>query len=205
MTISTYQELRDAIQSWTKRSDTLSQLDTFIDMAESMIWSVLRVREMEHRTTLSTSTASRFVDLPDDYVKMRQLMITIDDVLFDLEMVPLKNMNISDWAAVPCQFTVTSQIELNCVSDQVYTLEIDYFRELEPLSASEPVNDVLLKFPMIYLSACLHYAFEWQLKEDKAQYWENQFTKHVAAANRKARNGRFGPAPAMRINKGMVV
>lgn len=205
MTVSTYAELKVAIAEWTTRSDSQSQLDTFIDMAEVAIADQLRVREMEYRTTLSTSTSTRFVSLPSDYIKMRQLMITIDDQLYDMEMVPLKDMWIADSAGVPSVFTITSQIELNCVSDQVYTLEIDYYRKITALSDANPTNDILTNYPMVYLSACLHFAFQRAWLEDKAEYWRQQFITHVSAANRRGRNGRYGPAPAMRVSKGMIV
>jgi len=205
MTVSTYAELKVAIPEWTKRDDSQSLLDTFIDMAEVAIADQLRVREMEYRTTLSTSTSNRFVTLPTSYIKMRQLMITLDGQLYDMEMVPLKDMWIADSAGVPSVFTVTTQIELNCTSDQVYTLEIDYYRMLTALSDSNTTNDILTYYPMVYLSACLHFAFQHAWLEDKAEYWKQQFNTHVSAANRRSRNGRFGPAPAMRVAKGMIV
>lgn len=205
MAITNYAELKVAIQDYLKRSDCLSMLDTFIDLAEVDIWSLLRVREMEARATASTSTSDRFVALPAGFIKMRQLQITVDSSLYDLEFVPLKNMNVNSDAGIPYLFTVTSQIELNRVSDQAYTLEIDYFRELTALSGSNTTNDILTYYPMVYLSGCLNHAFRWALQTDMADYWESQFNKNVASANRKSRNGRFGPAPAMRINKGMVI
>lgn len=205
MAINSWTTLRVAIEGYWKRTDATNQLDNFIALAESDIWSVLRCREMEARATASASTLSRFIELPDGYIKMRQLQITLDDRLFDLEMVPIKTMSICDRAGIPTQFTVTSQIEFNRIPDDDYTIEMDYFRSLAAVTSSNATNDVLTNYPMIYLSGCLGHAFNWSMQPDLATYWKGEFDKQIAAINRKSRNGRFGPAPAMRIHKGMVI
>lgn len=205
MTIASYSELKVAIQDWLKRSDCLNKLDTFIDLAEVDIWSVLRVREMEARATASTSTSTRFVELPDGFIKMRQLMLTVNDIQRDADFVPLKNMAIIDSTGVPYQFSVTTQIEFNRVPDQAYDIEMDYFRSLTALSSGNATNDVLAYYPMIYLAGCLMHAFRWAMMLDDAEYWQAQFDKSVAQANRKSRNGRHGPAPSTMIHGGMVV
>lgn len=204
MTVATYAELKQAIQDWTKRDNLLSQLDTFIDMAEVAIADALRVRQMETTAALTTSTDYSYIDLPDDYIKLRRLQIYRDTQLFDLDMVPLKQLFIVDSAGVPSRFSVTDRLEFDRVSDEEYDLEITYFRSLTPLSATNTTNDILTNYPMIYLSACLKYAFEHILLEDKAMYWQQQFDGHVARANRRSRNGRYGPAPTMQVS-GMVI
>lgn len=205
MTIANYSELRAAIQDWLKRSDCLNKLDTFIGLAEVDIWSALRVREMEARATASTSTSTRFVELPPGFIKMRQLMLTVSGVQRDIDFVPLKNMALLETTGTPYRFSVTTQIEFNRVPDQAYAIEMDYFRSLAPLTASNADNDVLTSYPMIYLAGCLGHAFRWAMMPDDAEYWQAQFNKSVAQANRKSRNGRHGPAPSSMIHGGMVV
>ena len=62
-TITTYAELKQNIQDFTKRNDILSKLDLFIDLAEADIWETLRVREMETRAIASSVEGSRFLSL----------------------------------------------------------------------------------------------------------------------------------------------
>lgn len=206
-TITTYAELKQNIIDHTKRSgnDMLSKLDLFIDMAESDINKDLRVREMESRTTATTSTSDRFVALPTGFKQMRQLQITVNSVLYDLDFVTLKFMTINDNAGIPTQFTITSQIEMNRVSDQAYTLEIDYWKEVTALSNSNTSTTVLTTYPMVYLAACLKHAFRWTLQYDNADYWENVFMREISKANRKSRKGQVGPVPRMMPSGGMVV
>lgn len=205
-TITTYAELKQNILDYTKRTgeDMLSKLDQFIDSAEQDIGEFLQVREMEVRATASTSTSDRFLELPTGFIKMRQLQITVDSVLYNVDMVPLKRMIIQDTSGIPYQFSVTSQVEFNRTSDQAYTVEMDYLRELTALSSSNTTNDILTNYPNVYLSACLKYAFLWTMQYDLASYWENQFDKHVSKANRKSRKGRVGPSPSI-YTSGMIV
>jgi hypothetical protein len=206
-TITSYAGLRQNIVDYTKRSgdDMLNKLDLFIDLAERDIWELLRVREMEARATAVTNTSDRFVELPPGFIKMRQLQITVDDRLYDLPFTPLPELRIGTDAGIPSRFTVTSQIELNRISDQAYTLEMDYWRELEPLSDTNSTNDILTYYPGVYLSCCLRHAFLWAQQEDLANYWAAQSNTAITRANRKSRQGRYGPVPTISMSGGMIV
>ena len=52
MAITTYSELKTAIADFLARDDLTSQIDTFIDLAESRISRELETRSQENRTTL---------------------------------------------------------------------------------------------------------------------------------------------------------
>jgi hypothetical protein len=64
MSIQTYQQLKQSILQWGKRSDTLSLLDTFISMAESDMYAMpepydsLRIRDMEQTYTVTLGQGS---------------------------------------------------------------------------------------------------------------------------------------------------
>lgn len=205
MTITTYQELKQAIQDYGKRTDCLSMLDTFIDLAESDIWDVLRTRGQEHTETLATNTTDRFIELPEDYIALRSARVILQDNAFvHLTYVDPGNLNVALSAGVPMFFTVTEQIELNRISDAVYDIEFNYYRELTPLSATATTNAVLESNPFIYLAGCMKHFYIWAQNEEKAVLWKNSFDGYVSRANRRARKGRYGPAPEKRL-QGMVV
>jgi len=195
--ITDYQSLISTIESYFKRSDAASHYDSFIALAESDIWDTLRVREMEGRATASTSTTDRFLPLPDGFIKMRRMQVTVNSQQYDLDARTPKAIKVDDCAGIPTQFAITSQIEFNRKSDQAYTVEMSYIKELSCITATNTTNDVLTSFPNIYLSGCMHYASVWAHNFSQAQYWRDAFDNEIARANRKARNGRFGPAPAV--------
>lgn len=203
--ITSYATLKQNIEDYHKRGNSSSKYDQFIDSCEQDIWNQLRVVEMEDRATASTSTTDRFLALPDGFLKMRQLQITIDTELYDMDFVPLKSMTIYSQAGVPTQFTVTDQIEFNRTADQAYTMEMNYWRKLTALSSSNTTNDILDNYPNIYLFGCLHYAFLWSMQYDLAQMWEAKFNEQVAEANRRSRKNHIGPTPHTFISGGMIV
>lgn len=203
--ITDYTTLRTNIESYVKRSgDITSKLDSFIHLAEDDIWDVLRVREMEARATASTSTTSRFLALPDGFIKMRRMKININGEEYGLDEVGLNDLGILSAASVPCKFAISEEIEFERVSDQAYTVELQYYKELDSITSTNTTNAVLTAYPNIYLSACLVHAFQWMKQEQKAEYWLSKFNIATARANRKARQGRYGRL-SVKPKRGMIV
>ena len=205
MTIVNYQELKQAILDYGKRTDALGMLDTFIDLCEVDIADDLRVREMEARATGSTSTISRFTTLPIGFIKMRRLQILVDGVYHDLNAKPVKDLEVIESVGTPSQFSITAEIEFNRISDQAYTLEMQYYRSLEPLSNDYPQNDILTQYPMIYLAGSMRHFCRWSKQNEESEYWSGVYDMNVAKANKRARKGRYGPTVSGFIHTGMIV
>lgn len=201
MTIATYQELKSAIQSWCKRSDAASEIDNFIYLAELDIWQRLRIRDMEDEATISTSTTSRTVSLPSDFLGARGLKIDMsngaDDV--DLRYEAPNSLRVIKCAGLPTSFTITNEIELNRVSDQVYSLKLTYFKPLTALSSSNTTNAVLTRFPMIYLFRSMFYYALWAEDDELLAKYTALFDAAISNANSTDRKGRYGPAPGIRL------
>lgn len=203
MAITTYQELKVAIQDWSKRSDTLSMLDTFIDLAEVEMYAndgeSLRIRDMEVATTGVTSITTRYMALPTRFIEFRRLKVNLTQGDLRLQFSPIDQMRISPTSGLPKFFTVTSQVEFDRISDQVYTVGIDYYQTLAPLTAAAPTNAILTRFPTIYLWGSLAALYQWSMQPDKALYYHQQFLAGISRANLQDRKGRYGPAPAIKM------
>jgi len=211
--ISNYNSLKSNIQDYHKRGDALAKYDAFIDFCEQDICNgvsvggttfALRVKEMDSQATGLTSASDRFVALPAGFLEFRRVRITVDDELYDIPFKDLKNLNVHSDEGVPTQYTLTSQLELNRISDQAYTLTFDYFQKPTALSSLNTTNDILTNYPGIYLHGCLYHAFQWSLQYDTANYWKAQFAASIAAANKTSRRGKTGPG-AKKSVPGMVV
>lgn len=200
MPVSTYAELKVAIQNWGKRSDITTLVDDFIDLAESDIWQRLRIRDMETEATLSSSTTLRTVALPSTFLQARRLRIDrtdLDDVVLQYE-TPM-SMRVVESAGMPLRFTITNQIELDRVSDQVYTLKLQYYGSLTALSNSNTTNAVLTRFPMVYLYASLFHYAQWAQDDALIERYALLAEGAINAANAADRKGRYGPSPGIRI------
>lgn len=193
MAISTYAELKVAIQNWAKRSDILSVIDDFIDLTEADLWQRLRIREMETRSTAST-TATRFYTLPTGYVEMRRLRVNDEIVEFETPF----NLNILDGSGVPKNYTITSQVEFDRVPDGTYTIEYQFYASLTALSASNTTNAVLTRFPMLYLYGALFHFGQWAQDDVMVNKYSTLFAAAIDAANKADRAGRYGPGKAMK-------
>lgn len=202
MPISTYAELKVAIQNWSKRSDTLSVLDDFIDLAEADIWQRLRIRDMEAEASINSSITVRTASLPSDFLQARKLKIdrtSLDDVVLGYE-TPM-NLRVIESVGLPLYFTITNQIELDRVSDQVYAMKLQYYKSLTALSGAAPTNAVLTRFPMVYLYASLFHYGQWAQDDAFITRYAALAESAIDAANRTDRRGRFGPAPAIKMNE----
>lgn len=199
MSIGTYTELKTAIQNWAKRGDILSVIDDFIDLAEADIWANLRIRDMEGRATASAPTTDRFLALPDGFQKMRKLVLYSGSVPYALNYEAPESMNVNSAAGRPRAFTVTSQIEFDRTPDSAYTVEMQYFKSLTALSASNTTNAVLTRYPSVYLYGSLFHFAQWAHNDEMLAKYAPLFKGAMESANRADRRGRHGPAPAMRV------
>jgi hypothetical protein len=196
MSLTTYLGLKDSIESWSHRNDVANRLDDFIDLAESEMYRHLRIRDMETRTTATTS--GRYLALPTGFLEMRRVRLISGAQYFELLYSTPEGMYISQDSGIPGVYTITSQLEFDRSPDSAYTIEYQYYASLSALSAGSPTNAILTRFPNIYLFGSLWALYLWALQEDKAEYYYGKFMQAIQTANREDSKGRHGPAPAMR-------
>lgn len=197
MAFTTYATLKTSIIEWSKRGDILSLVDDFIDLAESEMWTQLRIRDME--TTSTGSVSARTLALPTGFQQMRRLRLTSGGNSYDLEYVTPESMTVDSTSGLPSQFTITSQIEFNRTPDATYTYEIIHYASLTALSDSATSNGVLSRFPMVYLYGALKYCAQWGLNGEEEVKYSNAFSNAIMQANSTDRRGRHGPAPVMKV------
>ncbi len=207
MALDTVQNLRAAVKRQSHRNDIDdAQVNDFIDQAESEIYAnefdILRVREMDTRSTATTSTTVRFLELPDNFLEMRRLSILLGsgdtpDVTFRAP-----NQIIVRPSGRPKFFTVTSQLEFDRIPDTAYDVEMQYYQSAEPLTDLAPTNFVLTTYPNIYLYGTLWALFLWTMDEQRATYYRNLFLGAIRGANKGTLKGTYGPTPSMRQNYG---
>lgn len=202
--LDTYANLKLEVIDWSHRDDLDLKIDTFIDMAESEMFSnaiePLKSRNEEARTSFTTSTTDRFVALPTGFQEARKVRIQLTNgPSIELEYRTPGSLNLKDYTGIPLFYTVTDQIELDRVSDQAYTGEIQYFKRFTPLSTSNTTNAVLTNYPNIYL-----YGVLWALKnyineQQMSQYYYGEFIKAIKGANKEQQRG-IG-TPQMKVDR----
>lgn len=203
MALNSYENLKTALLEWSKRKDALSMTDDFIALAESEMYAnevePLQIRELEARAISSLETDSRFIALPTNYTAMRRIKLNLSGGDVDLRYVTPEQMRICSAAGMPRHFTVADKIEFDRTPDDTYTAEVQYYRSLSNLTSFNNTNEVLTKYPQIYLHGGLWALYTWALQEDKAEYHYQKFIAAIKGANKLSNKGRYGSAPYMRI------
>lgn len=207
MPLDNFANLKASIKRRSKRNDiSEDDLADYINQCESEFYNnpvaPLRVRAMEARATASTSTSSRFLELPDLFLQMRRLKLNdpfggssgdTDVRYYTPEQMPLRGLS-----GIPCFFTVTTQLEFDTTPDQEYTIDMQYVNKLTALDDTNTTNYILTNYPNIYLFGSLWALFQDAMEGDVAEYFYGKFIQAIQGANATDQAGRYGPAPVIR-------
>ena len=213
MAITTFDTLAAEIKAWAANSSAAfsNRIETFVRFTEDRIYNgqghmgdalycpPLRAPEMEVSSPL-TFVAGAAVK-PDDMNTLRVLRRLGDDT--GLDYLTPKQFWIRDaqpdGTTSPAYYTVEgSTIRVTPSYDG--DLEILYFKTFTPLSVDNPANDLVTKYPMLYLSGCLFEAFSYLQEPDLAAgHWE-RYKSQVSGINQSIASTRFGGGPlAIRV------
>ena len=206
-TIDTYDKLAQKIIKYSHRDDLDLEIPTFIELTETAMLAnpqeILKVRGQE--VTLATVTDGRTLPIPDDYQSMRSVrLITADEDKPELLFKVPSRIKYRSGTGMPTMFTVSDTIEFNVTPDTDYDIELKYYADPDPLTPDNQTNAVLTKFPTVYLYGGLWQAFEFAMDTENSAKYFQLFIGAVKGANKKDKQGRYGPAPAM-IPAGTVV
>lgn len=208
MAFSDFDELQKEIIDWSHRADLGTKISDFIQLAENAMYSndqeVLTVRSME---TISTAlTAGQFVELPPNFESARSVRLVTGDNGGELRFQAPEQMFKHVATGRPTFFTIIgNEIQLDRVPDSEYTLEVQYFRKATPLSDTNLTNEILTDHPSIYLFGALTALFSYSQDTEQHLKYNGMFISAVKGANKADKKGRYGPAPAMSLDRGMIV
>lgn len=204
MSFDTYATLKAAIIEWSHRNDiSPDQVDEFIDLCEAEMYDneiePLLIREGETRSTATVSTSSRFLALPDGFIRMRRLKLNLSGGDCDVRYMAPEQLDLRGTSGVPKFFSVSSQLEFDRSPDSAYTAEMLYDATFTPLSDSNTSNTVLTKHPSIYMWGSRWALDVWAKKNDTADIFRVRFINAIRGANKLAKKGRYGAAPRIRL------
>ena len=161
MGLSTYTEVKTSIANYLNRDDLTSIIPDFISLAEKRLDRELRVRVNMVRAQATTTADTSFYDLPSDLIELRNITYeTSGSNSYALSYLSPESgsREYGSFAnGFPRAYTnLGKDIKLYPTPDAAYTLGINYFKKLVPLSDSVTTNDILDSFPDLYLfGSCL--------------------------------------------------
>ena len=198
MTIATYSELLDELDAWLNRSDLSDRIPTFIRLFESRANRQLRTPEMATQTSYATVSGTAELALPDDFLSARDLYLDADPDIVLVAMSPavLRNTYPRADTGQPAAYAVVgNQIILGPAPDAEYSILLDYYQEVPDLTADNPTNWLLSKYPDLYLwgSLCMAEAF---LRDDpRLAVWKTAWDEAAAEINLQGNRQRMPSAP----------
>ena len=206
--LDNYDNLVKEIIDWSHREDLGVKIPDFIKLAENAMYSneieVLTVRSME---VISTAlTAGQYLALPDDFESARSVRLVTGDNGGELRFQAPEQMFKQVATGRPNFFTVVgNELQFDRIPDSEYTIEIQYYRKAPSLSDTVQTNDILTTHPSIYLYGALAQIFFFSQDNEQAQKYTQLFISAIKGANKADKKGRYGPAPSMSVDCGMIV
>lgn len=206
--LDTYDNLVKEIIDWSARDDLGLKILSFIQLAENAMYSneisPLMVRSME---IVSTALADgQYIALPDGFESARSVRLITGDNGGELTYQAPEQLFKSASTGRPRFFTIVgNEIQFDRTPDSDYTVEIQYYRKAPALSTAVQTNDVLTNHPSIYLYGALAQVFFYSQNPEEANKYTQLFISAIKGANKADKKGRYGPAPSMSLDCGMVV
>lgn len=193
MPISTFSELRTAVQTWLDNTSIVGNIDDFIRMAEARHRREIRIREM--LVTEPVVVNARTIPLPAGWLNAIRFLLLTDPVT---EMVQIPDFEMArvrrSGAGRPSVFAVRDVIELNIAPDSLINGEWTYYKALTPLSGSAPTNALLARAPDVYLYGALLHTAPFIADDARLQTWETLYKLAVDGLIEEERQSRsIGP------------
>lgn len=207
MALDSYDNLIKEIKDYTHRGDLGTKLSQFVQMCEVSMYAnptqCLKVRSMA--VTSTTLTTGQYIGLPDEFESARSIRFVTDNYNQEVRFQAPEQMQKFPSNGRPNFYTIIgNEIQFDRTPDNEYTVELQYFRKAEPLSTSNQTNEILTKYPMIYLYGSLAQAFTYSQDSEQQAVYFKLFIDAITGANKSDKKGRYGPAPTLSIDNGMT-
>lgn len=198
MDISTYSGLQSAVASYLARSDLTNEIPVFIQMAENRLRRDLRIRPMLKVVTTTTVADDSTVELPADFLQMRDLHINADPIYvlkYDAPSVFYRN-TFSTIVGKPTNYTTLAQeFQLSPIPDTNYTLQMLYYAAPQYLSDTNTTNAFTVNCPDLLLYASLAEAETYLMNDARVQTWSALYDRGLASITTSDDQGEYSGSP----------
>lgn len=185
MALSTYAELKSAIEDWLEEDTLLSTRSAdFITFLEADLNNDkdFRTLDMNVVKTTTLTAGDPFVTLPTDFLSMRYV-----EEQGNATYPPLTYLTPSALAAKEDEvgylryFTIVNgKLKVKADPDGGETLEMSYYQQIPALSDSNTSNWLLAKSPQLYLYGSLVHAEPFLQNDARTATWKALFEEAKA-------------------------
>ena len=198
MSFTSYSDLQTTIAGYLARSDLTTQIPDFIRLAETRLRRDLRIRQMLKSVTTSTVAADSTVELPSDFLEVRDLVINGSPPQpLNYASPSAFSRNTRTWeSGKPLDYTVlANDFQLAPVPDAVYTVKLLYFAAPTFLSDTNTSNVFLANTPDVLLYGALLEAEPYLMNDARINTWGTMFDRALASITRSDEQGQYSGVP----------
>lgn len=198
MSFTSYSDLQTTIAGYLARTDLTTQIPDFIRLAETRLRRDLRIRQMLKSVTTATVAADSTVELPSDFLEVRDIVIVGNPVQpLNYYSPSAFNRNTRTWEiGKPNSYTVlANDFQLSPVPDTVYTVQLFYFAAPAFLSDTNTSNVFLANTPDALLYGALLEAEPYLMNDARINTWGTMFDRAMASITRSDEQGQYSGVP----------
>jgi hypothetical protein len=148
--------------------------------------------------TTTTTANDSTVELPSDYLQMRDLHVNTNPIQ-TIEYVSPSNFYRNTWSTVkglPRQYTVLAQeFQFAPLPDSNYTLQMMYYAAPPYLSSTNSSNVFLANCPDLLLYGALGEAEPYLMNDARLATWAQMYDRGLAALTVSDDQGEYGGSP----------
>ena len=197
-----YTTLQATIANYLARSDLTATIPEFIRLAEDRLARDLRIRPMLKIVTTTTTSADGTVEIPADFLAMKDLHISssnpIQTVTFQSTSNFFRNTRATA-SGLPVFYTALgSEFRFAPIPDAAYTLQMLYYFKPAYMSSTVSSNLWLANTPDLLLYAALGEAEPFLMNDERLATWSAMYDRGVNALTKSDDEGEF-PAHPMSI------
>jgi hypothetical protein len=199
---TTYQGLLDEILAWTNRPDLEQTAPSFVTFAEAWLNRTLRVQPMLRRAR--TTLDGHYIPLPIDFLEARNVQINagtqgVRRLLPATLDIADRLREVAPPTGQATHFVIVGDaLEVVPVESGGPEIEMAYYARVPALSATTPVNWLLLQSPEIYLYASLAHASAFLADDARIPVWRAQAEKMATELNQAGTRMVYGEGPLVR-------
>ena len=198
MSYTSYSDLKTAIAGYLARSDLTAQIPDFIRLSELRLRRDLRIRQMLKSVTTATVVGDGTVELPSDFLEVRDLVIVGNPPQpLNYSSPSAFTRNARSWeSGKPLDYTVlANDFQLAPVPDAVYTVKMLYFAAPTFLSDSNTSNVFLANTPDVLLYGALLEAEPYLMNDARINTWGTMFDRALSSITRSDQQGQYSGVP----------
>ena len=198
MALTTYSELQTTIASYLARSDLTAMIPDFIKLAETRLRRELRIRQMLKVVTTTAAAGDSTVELPSDFLQMRDLHINTNPIQ-TIEYLSPSNFYRNTYSTVtglPRQYTVLAQeFQFAPLPDSEYTLQMMYYAAPPYLSSTNTSNVFLTNCLDLLLYGALGEAEPYLMNDARLAIWAQLYDRGLSALTVSDDQGEYAGSP----------